>query len=161
MITMTDLRAGDVMLYKPTGLFGALIKFHTGSPDAAHVEVYMGNSQSLASRDRLGVGLYPWRNTELTYVLRPATFNAPSALAWYERDGKGLPYGWWDLGQFCGYNVDGPGIVCSPCATLVLRAGGVPIFRTYPAVKVEPRDFLLSELLTPVWTAKVPTERAA
>lgn len=153
-MTADRLRAGDVLLYSPKGAFGWLIKFHTGGP-VAHVEVYMGNSQALASRDKLGVGLYPWRDTELAYVLRPATFDVSRALAWFETEGKGQPYGWLDLAQFCGYyTVNGPGMVCSPCATRVLRAAGVPIFRAYPAERIEPRDFLLSELLTPVWTAE-------
>src|SRR5206468_4609077 len=132
--------------YAPVGAFGWLITFHTGGP-VAHVEIFLGHGQSLASRDKLGVGIYPWRTTELAYVLRPAAFEPAGALAWYERDGKGQPYGWLDLAQFCGYyTVNGPGMVCSPCATRVLRAGGVPIFHTYPAERREPRDFLLSEL---------------
>src|ERR1041385_2818659 len=122
----TALQAGDVMLYRPVGAFGALIKFHTGGP-AAHVEVYAGNSRSFASRDKLGAAIYPWRNTELMYVLRPRTpFNGPKALAYFETQLNGQKYGWTDLLNFCGYSVNAPSILWSPCAPLRVPARGVP-----------------------------------
>lgn len=144
------LHPGDVLLYQPTGVFGWLIRFHTGGP-CAHVEVYLGGGKSIASRDRLGVGIYPLRTSELGWVLRPnLPFDTDNAWDWYERTGKGQRYGWLDLAQFFGYNVNGPGIVCSPCAVCVLRAAGVPVFGMVPAEHIAPNDFLLSELLSDV-----------
>jgi len=72
-----DLRRGDCLLYRPKGFFGWVIATKTWHP-VAHVEVYAGNDHSWASRDGLGVNLYPIRMTELAYVLRPT---APVDLA--------------------------------------------------------------------------------
>lgn len=150
MDVTTRLRPGDTLLYGPVGFFGWLIKFHTGGP-CAHVEVYMGNGQTIASRDGAGVNRYPLRLAQLVTVLRPTRpFNADAAWFWFDWHGKGQKYGWADLLNFCGYRVNAPGMVCSPCATYVLRAGGVPVFGTVEAEHIAPNDFLLSELLTDV-----------
>lgn len=144
------LQPGDVLLYKPKGFYGRMIQFHTGFP-ISHVEVVISETHAIASRDGQGVNTYPIRTSELKHVLRASLpFDRDAALVWFLREGKGQPYGWLDLLQFCGYSVNGKGMVCSPCATYVLRAGGIPVFRNVPAEKITPKDFLLSELLTEI-----------
>jgi hypothetical protein len=121
-----------------------------------HVEVYVGGGDAVASRNGLGVNEYPLRTRDLLHVLRPEQpFDLIAAMAWF-RTAKGLPYGWADLLQFVGLNVNRRGIVCSPFATLFLRAGGIPVFNDEPAEKIAPFQFLTSETLSPVpppWVA--------
>lgn len=146
------LLAGDVLLYKPASVFGWMIRIKTGSP-VSHVEVYVGGGHSVASRDGQGVGRYPLRTDNLGWVLRPTVpFWLNPAMDWFDQH-KGDPYGWLDLLDFFSLNVDGPGQVCSPCATNFLRAGGVRVFGTFPAIRISPRDFLTSELFTDVSSA--------
>jgi hypothetical protein len=147
------LRPGDVLLYKASSLFGWLIHVKTGGP-VSHVEVSAGWLTALASRDRKGVNLYELRLEQLAYVLRPAGFNLDTARMWFDQVARGQPYGWLDLAYFFGWYTGGPGMVCSPFATYLLRAGQVPIFGQIAPERIAPNDFLLSELLTDV-TAEV------
>lgn len=144
-----SLQPGDVLLYKPKGFFGWVIRLKTWHP-IAHVEVYMGDGTSAASRDGQGVGRYPWRNTELAYVLRPGVpFDVGKANAYIDSM-VGTRYGWWDLLNFTGWKVDTKGIVCSPFATELLRAAGVPVFNDEASNLIAPFEFLESELLSKV-----------
>lgn len=146
------LQSGDVLLYGPKGFFGKVIAFKTWHP-IAHVEVYIGDDHAVASRDGQGVGLYVARTGDIKHVLRPnVPLDLVAALHWFETV-KGQPYGWMDLLQFAGFGANGKGMVCSPCATEFLRAGGVPVFGNEPAIKIAPFQFLLSELLTDVTAA--------
>ena len=153
MLQIEALQAGDCLLYKATGLYGRLISFHSGS-QIGHVEVYVGGGFSTASRDRQGVGRYPLRTADLGDVLRPTKpFDLDTAMDWFDRSAKGLPYGWGDLLSFVRSDDtwDRPGIVCSPFATAFLRAGGIPVFAGVPVNKIMPRDFrLIKELLADV-----------
>jgi hypothetical protein len=143
------LRAGDVLLYRPSSIFGWAIRIKTGSP-CSHVEVAVGAGFSVASRDGIGVNRYPLRLDHLGWVLRPnVPFYLGPAMDWFDKH-KGEPYGWLDLLDFFSATIDGPGMVCSPCATNFLRAGGVRVFGSFPAIRVSPRDFLTSEYLTDV-----------
>ena len=151
-VTRRGLLPGDVLLYKATGLYGRIIALKTWH-SIGHVEVRITETQSAASRDGKGVGLYPTRFADLVYVLRPTVpFQSRAALDWFHREAKGLPYGWADLLQFVGLNINRRGIVCSPFATQFLRAGGVPIFNREPAEKIAPFQFQTSELLHQVWS---------
>lgn len=143
------IQAGDVLLYRPTGLFGRVIALKTWHM-IAHVEVSLGGGESVASRDGLGVGRYPHRSADLAHVLRPVLpMDLAAALRWF-RTVEGQPYGWVDLLAFIGLTADGPGMVCSPFATEFLRAGGLPVFRSEPARFIAPFQFLTSELLRDV-----------
>lgn len=147
---MRILLPGDVLLYTGRGLYGRLIQIHTWHR-IGHVEVAIGHGQSVASRDGIGVNQYDLRMKDLARVLRPKVpFDLPAAMRWFEQGAKGQPYGWGDLLQFVGIPVQAPGIVCSPFATLFLRAGGVPIFNTEQAELIAPFEFELSELMTDV-----------
>jgi hypothetical protein len=70
MSLLRTLKPGDVLLYKPKGLFGWLIRVKTWHK-IAHVECYVGDGLSVASRDGKGVGKYPLRSSELAVVCRP------------------------------------------------------------------------------------------
>lgn len=137
------LKPGDVLLYKPQGIFGWIIRVKTWH-SVSHCEVYTGDGFSVASRDGLGVNKYPWRNTELAAVCRPVQpFDLFKALVWFQKQ-KGTPYGWMDLLQFAGLNVDSKGIVCSPFVTRFLRAGGLDPFNGEQAELIAPFQFELS-----------------
>lgn len=156
-MNISQLKAGDVLLYKGTGLYGFIIRLKTWHPEG-HVEVFVGNGQSAASRDGLGVGIYPARTADLVKVLRPdVPFQRAAALDWFYHNANHLPYGWLDLLQFTGLNVDRRGIVCSPFAVRFLRAGGVPVLNGEVAEKVAPFELALDDYLKPVWTASEET----
>lgn len=146
-----DLRPGDVLLYKGKGLFSLLIRIKSWHPQT-HVEVYIGNGRSAASRDGKGVAIYPVRLDDLAHVLRPdVPFDRAAAMRWFAAEANGLPYGWADLLVFVGLNINHRGVVCSAFATQFLRAGGVAIFNNELAERVAPFQFLLSESLTERW----------
>src|SRR3954468_21970097 len=86
------IEPGDCLLYRPKGFFGWVIALKTWH-QVAHVEVYVGNGQSVASRDGIGVGLYPFRNTELCAILRPnKEFQIAPALDTFYRKYRGQGY---------------------------------------------------------------------
>lgn len=146
------IEPGDVLLYKPKGIYGLLIRIKTWHP-ISHVEIYLGNGVSSASRDGLGVNLYPWRLTELAAILRPkGRFNCAQAKTFTQAH-AGTPYGWWDLFNFIGWKVDTKGIVCSPWVTEVLRDNGFPVFNDEPSNLIAPFEFLDTEYLMTVWKA--------
>lgn len=137
------LLPGDVLLYKAKGLYGRIIAIKTWHP-IGHVEVYIGNGFSVASRDGKGTGTYPLRLSELDTVCRPLVpFDVLRAMTWFQAQPH-RDYGWADLLQFIGMNVDTDGIVCSPFATEFSRAGGLDPFNNEPAVRIAPFQFALS-----------------
>jgi hypothetical protein len=137
------LQSGDVLLYRPKGAFGWIIRIKTGHK-VGHVEVYYRDGFSAASRDGKGVNIYPLRTAELFKVCRPKTpFNVYGAMRYYQTV-EGHPYGWMDLAAFLSFDVDGPGIVCSPFAAAFLRAGGINPFNGTPSHNITPGDFDLS-----------------
>jgi hypothetical protein len=145
------VQAGDVLLYRAKGLYGRLIAVKTWH-DISHVEIYVGGFQSVASRDGQGTGLYPWRNTELALICRPpASFSLSKAMHWFLKSPH-RPYGWLDLLQFVGLNVETRGIVCSPFATEFSRAGDLDPFNGEPADKIAPFQFETS----PVYRVSQP-----
>jgi hypothetical protein len=151
---VATLQVGDVLLYRGRGLYSWFIGLKTWHFNVSHVEVYVGDLQSAASRDGKGVGLYPVRLSDLAYVLRPAVpFQPRAAMWWFYKEANGLSYGWSDLLQFVGLNINGKGMVCSPFATEFLRAGAVPVFNKEPALKIAPFQFLTSELLMEQWNS--------
>jgi hypothetical protein len=145
MSLLRTLKPGDVLLYKPKGFFGWVIRVKTWH-QIAHVECYVGDGLSVASRDGKGVGKYPLRSSELAVVCRPKpeiALNWKRAMAWYETQ-KGTPYGWADLLQFAGIAIDADGIVCSPFATRFCRRLGYDPFNGEDANKIAPFQFELS-----------------
>lgn len=134
---------GDVLLYTPKGIYGWIIRFHTGHP-VGHVETYIGNGRSVASRDGKGTGNYEVRIDGLVTICRPRLpFDLERGLGWLQRTGH-RPYGWLDLLQFIDINIDGKGIVCSPFVTEFARACGYDPFNGEPANKIMPFQFATS-----------------
>ena len=144
-MAVSNLLPGDVLLYKAIGFYGHIISLKTWHP-IAHVEMYIGDYESIASRDGLGTGIYPWRLSELVKVCRPIQpFDLKLALYCAKQWGH-QPYGWKDLLQFAGWNVQSPGIVCSPYITKVSRWGNLDPFNGEPAEKIAPFEFELSNV---------------
>jgi len=155
-----QLQAGDIMLYRPVGLFGQVISIKTWH-EIAHVEIYdgpylhnpmlpagqdqylFGAPMSLASRDKIGVGRYLTRMSKLRYVLRTKrTLDLFAAREWFKTV-DGQPYGWEDLLYFAGLTVfTQTGMVCSPFAAKYLQMAGWKIFPTDPVEKIAPFQFL-------------------
>ncbi len=147
MNLLRDLKPGDILLYKPKprSLFGWLISLKTWHK-ISHCECYTGAGFSVASRDGIGVGKYPLRATELAMVCRPKPeilLNWTKAWLWFEKQ-KGTPYGWADLGQFFGLNMDADGIVCSPFLARFVRVLGYDPFNGEDASRIAPFQFSLS-----------------
>lgn len=152
----TLLRPGDCLLYKPHGLAGILIQAKTWHR-VAHVEVYTGNGKAVASRDGVGVGIYPWRSDDLAYVLRPTyPLDWVSFWRWF-RTVNGQRYDWWGLLRFAWFTQTGAGknnrMFCSEFAARAYRYLGAHVFGDVEdADAVAPFEFLLSPNLTVIGT---------
>lgn len=146
-VAASQLEPGDVLLYRPVGLFGLAIAVKTWH-SIAHVEIYVGNGQSVASRDGLGTGVYPLRLSELAVVCRPCVpIDVAGALARFKQKPP-RPYGWLDLVEFIGVDVNSGGIVCSPFADEFLRDEGIVDFLNgEPKAKIAPFEFELDKRL--------------
>lgn len=145
MTLSAQLKPGDVLLYKPKGTFGWIIRIKTWHA-ISHCECFVGDGLSVASRDGIGVGKYPLRSSELALVCRPKPdilLNWMKAMAWFEKQ-KGTPYGWLDLLCFSGLNVDARGIVCSPFLARFVRVLGYDPFNGEDPQKIAPFQFSLS-----------------
>lgn len=94
------LQPGDNLLYRPKGFFGWLIAIKTWHK-ISHCECYIGDGQSVASRDGIGVGIYPLRTAELCYILRPKEpFLLAAAMDKFRRSYQGQGYDWAGLLRF-------------------------------------------------------------
>lgn len=148
------LMPGDALLYGGENLTDRLIQFRTWS-DVAHIEIYVDAGRSVASRNGIGVGCYPFRALGLRYVLRPMhpKFDVARGMNWFEHV-NGTPYGWGDLGRFYGLRFKTHGLICSEFADRFYQAARLPVFNPdYFAGTVCPRDFLTVSplLLRQVW----------
>lgn len=153
------LQPGDCLLYRPVRfdlrhpgwIFGALIMFKTWHA-VSHCELYVGKGRSAASRDGKGVALYPWRDSELAYVLRPTRpLDWKAFWTWYlSVDGQG--YDWWGLVRFAWFrSVGGENngkMFCSEFVTRAYRALRAGVFSDHEdADGIAPFEFLLSPTL--------------
>lgn len=143
---MLYLKPGDILLYRPAGIFGRLIQVKTWH-SISHVEIYDGGKQSLASRDGIGVGRYETRLKQLAFVLRPRVRLDLQHSRSYFSMVEGRPYGWLDLLNFIGLPIKTRGMFCSEFAVEYLRAAGWDIFPEDDADRVSPFQFL--DLLGP------------
>lgn len=149
------LLPGDHLLYgkKPRDIFGLITSWKTWSP-AVHIEVYIGNNVSMASRNGIGVNRYPLRTEQLIAVLRPKTpINMVKGLAWFDQAGvKGRPYGWLDLLHFEGFKIKSGGWICSQFAALFDEACDFLSFNSqYFEGSIDPGDFFLSPVFNWEW----------
>ncbi len=152
------LRRGDCLLYRPTGIFGTIIKLKSWH-DVAHVEIYTGEGKSVASRDGLGVGLYPWRDTDIAYVLRPTyPLDWMGFWRWFKTV-NGQKYDWLGLLRFSWFKSIGTNnnnrMFCSEFAVRAYRAMNAHVFNDYEdADAVAPAQFLTSPNVIVIATAQ-------
>ena len=153
-----SLHPGDCLVYRPTGWIGWAIAtktFHNWS----HVEgVCQPGSTNVASRDGLGVNLYPMRWEQLGMVLRPRPgFDFEKAMAYFATV-RGQKY---DLaGLFAFFRMgtgNGDRQFCSEFLTNWVRAGGIEPFHGEDARIVPPYYFAkLADGLDVVWSDGKP-----
>jgi len=156
-----ELLPGDALLYYHAGsVFDIIIALKIWC-EVAHIEIYSGQSMSVASRNGLGVNLYPLRWADLAWVLRPAPccgeLSVERAMHWFRRRAQGQKYDW--LGLLCFTLAvkrgDPHRMFCSEFATRWYREGGFrPFSDETDADHVAPAQFLQSPAFTPVWKAK-------
>lgn len=150
---LPTLQPGDIMLYAGSGFVDWAIKLRTWS-DVDHIEVYLGNQQSTASRNGIGVNTYPFRRDGLKYVRRPLGIFDLDAATKYADAMKGTPYGYGDLGRFYLLNIPTKGVICSQYGDLLFDAAGTVLFaEDYPAGSISPRDYRVTPLAKTIWTA--------
>jgi hypothetical protein len=140
-----DLCIGDILLYNTDSIVDDLIDLKTWS-DVAHVEIYVGDGWSVASRNGLGVDLYPYRPDSLHKVRRLSVpFDKENADTWFNSGVKGQKYNWASLAEFFNIHIQSQGFICSVFAANYLRYGGCELFAPdYEISKISPRDFELT-----------------
>lgn len=147
------LQPGDAIIYAGHNVFDLLISFRTAIW-ASHIEIYIGDGKSVASRNGIGTGIYRLRLNDLKYVLRPSQpFDVTKAMAWF-RSIHPMPYGWWELlNCLVPWEVNASGLFCSQFATLFYRAAAFfPFNQEFDPAKVTPRDFLEADPFTYAFT---------
>jgi hypothetical protein len=153
-MTTTALKPGDVLLYRPTGIFGRIIALKTWHR-ISHVEVAVAPGQALASRDAKGVNDYPLRWAQLACVRRPIVpFDVDKAFAYFKTV-KGQGYDFLGLLAFFRTKrgkTNGKQF-CSEFATNYYRAGGLEPFHGEDAAVIPPYYFeTLADGFTTIWT---------
>jgi hypothetical protein len=154
MIFPQDLQLGDILLYNSLDIFDLAIDIKE-SDGKAHVEVWAGNAESWASRNGIGVNLYPYRSSGLVGVRRPkGQFNKPAVDAWFEDGVRGMKYGWSDILASLEIEDAGSGttnikqfsgVDCSHFAAALMEVAECPQFDTgYSKNKISPAEFDLS-----------------
>jgi hypothetical protein len=154
MIFPDDLIVGDTLLYAGPSLIDLGIEWKEGD-DVAHIEIYAGNGQSWASRNGIGVNIYPFRTDGLKYVRRLCQpFDEETVNIWFINGVRGMKYGWddvWANVNITGYGSSSPyisrfpGVDCSHFAAALYEISGVAQFdMEFPKNKITPRDFKLS-----------------
>lgn len=153
---LSDLLAGDCLLYKPTSLMGLVIAVKTWHW-VSHVEVYDCNGCSFASRDGVGVNRYPARGDGLCAVLRPGpAYDHVVAERWFEGHANGQGYDWLGLLVFTLAVKAGAKdrMFCSEFATRLYRVGGLEPFNPgEDADRIAPFQFLTSPAFRVLWRA--------
>lgn len=152
-MTSWNLRAGDLMLYSGTGFFSRLIKIKTWS-SISHTEIFIGEGQSVASRNGKGVGTYPIRVDDLRVILRPRKrLRLVDGMAWHNL-ALGQRYDWFGLLRF--FTLGKQSLdkqFCSEHSTRFYRACGFePFTEHYDADLVSPGLMLASPRFTRTWT---------
>jgi hypothetical protein len=150
----TQLRAGDTMLYFSRDAVDWAIAIKTWTK-LAHVEIYVGNGMSVASRNGVGVGLYPVRWPGLAVVRRSKVSpNLVAAQRWFNLTANGQKYDW--LGLLCFTLAVKQGapdrMFCSEFWTRWMRHAGVEPFNpTWDADRTPPSFCYVSGALETIW----------
>lgn len=147
------LQPGDCVLYAPTDIFDYAVALKTWTY-VSHVEVFVGNGYSVASRNGEGVGRYPVRLDHIAAVRRPGPgFDLEKAIAWFYALGK-QKYGWRTLLSFVLLNnnpIEGH-MICSEFAAGFYRAGNNPLFaKDWPDYRTPPSLEVATAALITIW----------
>jgi hypothetical protein len=149
------LQPGDAILYFRRDFFDWIIALKTWTK-VAHVEIYRGAQKSYASRNGIGVDIFPLRLEGVAAVARPKQpLDWLSADKWFETEARGQPYDW--LGLLCFTLARRRGerkkMFCSEFATRFYRAAGLaPFDPRWPADHVPPSFFLVSPTFDVIWS---------
>lgn len=167
MNLLENLQPGDVLFYKPAGLFGRLITLKTWA-DYSHVELYVGGkfhpTPIWASRDPKrwfpwpsggGVNFYPFR-ADVVLVRRPTHPVNFDALMDFATATVGQKYDWLGLLKFFRINKGkADRMFCSEAVTRILRiATGEQLFSHLDADAVSPGMLAWTPELEDVWRAE-------
>jgi len=152
------LRPGDILLYDKNTLFNWLIKLKRGEK-YAHVEIYAGGDQSLASRNGIGVGRYPLRLDGLAAIYRVTKpFEFEIGERWFEDEANGQGYDWIGLANFIWAKWQGREngkMFCSEFVARFFKKMGVPLFSDETdSDAVSPGMIPYSQMVKPVWKRK-------
>jgi hypothetical protein len=150
----SDLKVGDILLYSSLDIFDIAIELKE-SDGKAHIEIFAGNAESWASRNGIGVNLYPFRSSGLVGVRRPkGIFNKVAVDAWFANGVRGMKYGWSDiLASLAIKGAGSPttdikqfsGVDCSHFAAALMEVAECPQFDTgYSKNKITPAESDLS-----------------
>lgn len=161
-LDLSALRPGDILLYRPKGIIGWLIASRTWS-NWAHVEVYAGGGQTLASRNLIGVGRYEVWTDRVGKVLRPReTPLWARGMAWFDGVANGQKYDLWAIARFLlphwiTRDVDVDRQICSAFAVRFLRHCGVDVVAAdADADLIAPSDIAKSAVCDVVWSDGKP-----
>jgi hypothetical protein len=148
------LKPGDCLLYRPVDVFDWAVALKTWTR-VSHVEVYIGDHKSVASRNGSGVGEYLVRLHDMAAVRRLGEgFNLEQALRWFDAVAEGQKYGWRTLLTFLLLNnsaIEGE-MICSEFAAEFYNAGGLPLFaKDWPSYRTPPSLEVATRELTTVW----------
>lgn len=156
-----DLRPGDFLFYHAKGWWDVasqLTMRRTAWGYAVHVEVYHRNGLSTASRNGIGVNLYPFRKEQLLSVRRsPISWDYDQAFSWFTHVARGQEYDW--LGLLCFTYAVKQGsphkMFCSEYATRFARHGNLRIIRAQmDADTVSPNALEATPALNDIWRLK-------
>jgi len=151
------LQPGDTILYFSKDLVDWIIALKTWTK-VAHIEIYRGDQSSYASRNGIGVNIYPLRLDGVAAVVRPKLpLDWQAANLWFETHARGQSYDW--LGLLCFTLARRRGekgkMFCSEFATRFYRAARFDPFNPrWPADRVPPSFFLVSDAFEVIWTDK-------
>lgn len=148
------LQPGDCVFYRPTDIFDWAVVLKTWTR-VSHIEVFIGDGYSVASRNGLGVGKYPVRLTDVAAVRRPGPgFDLEAAMKWFYASANGQKYGWRTLLSFVLLNhnpIEGH-MICSEFAAGFQRAGNNPLFaKDWPDYRTPPSLEIATAALTTTW----------
>jgi hypothetical protein len=161
MVIPSDLKVGDILLYSSLDIFDIVIELKE-SDGKAHIEIFAGNNESWASRNGIGVNIYPFRSQGLVAVRRPnGIFNKIKVDAWFADGVRGMKYGWSDILASLAIENAGSGttdikhfngVDCSHFAAALMEVAECPQFDTgYSKNKITPAESDLSLGSIRVW----------
>lgn len=166
---LPELQPGDVLLYKPAGIFGKIIAIKTWS-EFSHVEMWMGpispdrakpvwasrNPENLWNfRAPSGVNFWPFRTSELAMVRRPNAPVSVQMLRSFTTTTAGQKYDWFGLLKFFRVSKGSQTkMFCSEAVARALRvATSARLFEHVDADAVSPGMLAWTTDLTTIWSA--------